>query len=384
MTIELQTGLPGACKTLYTLDRVEALRKKTGRPVFYHGINIYPDKLPDWQKLDDPKDWHKCPPESIVVLDEAQQLFRPRPNGSQVPEYESKLETHRHGGIDLILMTQRPRLVSVNVRELVGRHLHAHRTFGLQRSMIYQWSECKMNTQSRQDADSKTMYRFNKEVFTWYKSAEAHTVKASIPPKVWILLALLVMIPALIGYTWWHLSRKAEKAEKADPASAMTGQGASAGQAYQGGQQGGQAGKVLTSAEYVHQFQPRVPGLAYTAPVYDEVTKPVRAPYPAACYEMASKGCRCFTQQGTRLEVPKDLCQGIVAGGFFMAWDERKQEQRIEVNKAPALQPPGTREPLPGLINATPGYTPANSRPVSEQVADGQNLRHGKNNRIPG
>lgn len=139
----------------------------------------------------------------------------------------------------------------------------------------------------------------------------------------------------------------------------------------------------MTPAEYVKQFQPRVPGLAYTSPVYDEVTKPVRAPYPAACVQGASR-CQCYTQQGTKLEVPKDLCQGIVAGGFFMAWDERKQEQRIEANRAPALQPVGTKDPLPGIINATPGYTPANSRPIADQVADGQNLRHGKNNRIPG
>ena len=378
MTIELQTGLPGACKTLYTLDRVEALRKKTGRPVFYHGIAIFPEKLPDWQKLDDPKDWHKCPPESIVIVDEAQQLFRPRPNGSQVPEYESKLETHRHGGIDLILLTQRPRLVSVNVRELVGRHLHAHRTFGMLRSMIYQWSECKMNTQSRQDADSKTMYRFNKTVFTWYKSSEAHTMKASIPFKVWLLLGLLVMIPALVGYVWWHLQKKSEGLEP----SAMVDQVSSVGQGTQQNQQVGQARKVLTTVEYVAQFQPRVSGLAYTAPVYDEVTKPVRAPYPAACVQGKSR-CQCYTQQGTKLETDKALCEGIVAGGFFMAWDEKRGE-RIEVNKPLALVPVATREPSSGLINATPGWTPSSARPLAEQIADGQNLRHGKNNRIPG
>jgi hypothetical protein len=91
----------------------------------------------------------------------------------------------------------------------------------------------------------------------------------------------------------------------------------------------------------------------------------------------------CYSQQGTKLDTPADLCQGIVAGGFFIAWDEKRGE-RVEPNKAPALAASGPAEPLPGLINITPGYTPANARPVADQVADGENLRHGKNNRIPG
>lgn len=61
--IELQTGLPGACKTQYTLWRVEELRKKTGRPVFYSGIPINPDKLPDWQPIE-AAEWFTAPPES--------------------------------------------------------------------------------------------------------------------------------------------------------------------------------------------------------------------------------------------------------------------------------------------------------------------------------
>jgi len=368
MTIELQTGLPGACKTLFTLDRVEALRKKTGRPVFYNGINIYPEKLPDWQKLDDPKDWFKCPPESIVILDEAQQLFRPRPNGSAVPEYESRLETHRHGGIDLILLTQRPRLVSVNVRELVGCHYHAHRSFGLQRSMIYRWSECKMNTQSRGDADAKFAYKFNKEVFTWYKSAEAHTGKSSVPMKVWILLSLLVLIPALVGYTWWHLSQKTQGEKQLGEAITQ--------QQGQGPVPTPQSGrKVLTVAEYVGQFRPRVQSLDYTAPAYDEVTKPVRAPYPAACVQSKDR-CTCYSQQGTRLEVDGQLCKGIVAGGFFMAWDEKGREvpKALPVADAPKLAG-GNPD---ALVNLTPGAT----RHVSNRVAvadqaqqDGEGVR---------
>jgi hypothetical protein len=66
----------------------------------------------------------------------------------------------------------------------------------------------------------------------------------------------------------------------------------------------------LTPREYVESYSPRIDGLAYTAPVYDEVTKPTEAPVPVACIESASKGCRCWSQQATRL----DMCPKNSAG----------------------------------------------------------------------
>jgi zona occludens toxin len=337
--IELQTGLPGSCKTLYTLDRVEQMRKKDGRPVFFHGIPILPEKLPEWIMLEDPKQWHTCPPGSIVVIDEAQKLFRPRPSGSTVPEYEEKLETHRHGGIDLILITQRPRLVSLSVRELAGRHLHAHRIWGMERSRIKEWSEVKMNTGAIPERTHE--YKFNTEVFDWYKSAEVHTVKRSIPMKVWILGGLCLFVPAMFWWTFYTLEKKSEGGE----VEALT----AASGVRPGGL--GEPGRItrgpISAAEYVAQFQPRVSGLHYTAPIYDDVTKPTRAPIPAACMANVRR-CSCYTQQGTALDVPDDMCRRIVAGGFFVAWDEKGGIQPIANQPQP--------EPLKGGADAVDSW----------------------------
>jgi zona occludens toxin len=337
--IELQTGLPGAGKTLYTLDRVEQMRKKDGRPVFYHGIPISPEKRPEWILLEDPKQWHTCPPGSIVVIDEAQKLFRPRPSGSTVPEYEEKLETHRHGGIDLILITQRPRLVSLAVRELAGRHLHAHRPWGMQRTRIKEWSEVKMNTGANPERTHE--YKYNTKVFDWYKSAEAHTVKRSIPMKVWILGVLCLFVPAMFWWTFYSLEKKAD----GGAVEAVTS--ASGASAASFGEPGRVSPGPLTSAEYVAQFKPRVAGLHYTAPIYDDVTKPTRAPIPAACIAN-SKRCACYSQQGTLLDVPDDMCRSVVSGGFFVAWDEKGGIQPI------ANQPQA--EPLKGGADAVDSW----------------------------
>ena len=104
---------------------------------------------------------------------------------------------------------------------------------------------------------------------------------------------------------------------------------------------------MKSTVEYLREQQPRVAGLAYTAPVYDEVTKPVEAPYPAACVKMGDR-CGCYSQQATKLDVPKALCESIVSGGFYVAW---------QTKAAPAMRdgvvtrPP---EPRPELPEAQP------------------------------
>jgi hypothetical protein len=47
---------------------------------------------------------------------------------------------------------------------------------------------------------------------------------------------------------------------------------------------------------WIAEHQPGIEGLAYTAPVYDEVTKPVLAP-SAACIASVSR-CACYSEQG--------------------------------------------------------------------------------------
>jgi len=350
MTVELQTGLPGHGKTLYTLDRIEGIRKRTGRPVFYSGIPIYKEKLPEWTELEDPKKWFECPSESIVVIDEAQRIFRPRASGSAVPPHEEQLETHRHGGIDLLLMTQRPGLISNNVRELVGRHLHIVRTFGMQSATVHEWGEIQLNTRSRANS-IKHMYRYNRKVYDWYKSAEAHTYKVNIPMKVWALGAIVLGLPIGIYAIGKHLDGLHNSGSKPQPVASSAAPGAVPTLAPTGG-----AGRPrMNEREYIDQHRPRVPGLAYTAPIYDEVTKPVRAPVPAACVQTESR-CHCYSQQATRLEVPAELCRSIVAGGFFMAWDERTQSAQVVPKGAQDKKLEGGNPD--GFISINPGYQP--------------------------
>lgn len=305
--IGLITGLPGNGKTLFALNFIKAKAEKEGRPVFYSGIA---DLMLPWTEIDGEK-WMDCPPNSIIVIDECQRIYRPRSHGSNVPPHVALLETHRHQGVDIYLITQHPMLVDSNVRRLVGLHFHCVRKFGMQASTVHEWSSVKENCDKSRDDSTRHDFIFPKEAYTWYKSAEVHTHKARIPMRVWILLGVPVVVG---GLGWFMYQRWQAKIHPGDvPAVGAPGVVGVAGAA---------PARVgpLSRAEFLAQYEPRVKGLPHTAPVYDEVTKPVRAPYPAACLKSATR-CGCYSQQGTRLDVPQQLCEAIAEGGFFMAWD---------------------------------------------------------------
>jgi len=330
------TGLPGNGKTLYALAWLRKHAEKEGRTVYYSGI---PDlRIPGWIEWADPSTWHtkdatgaqRLPKNSILLVDEAQRIFRPRMHGANIPEFVSALETHRHMGVDLVFITQHPMLIDASVRRLTGQHFHVIRKFGTKSATIHEWNKCKENCDKSRDDSSTHPFAYPKEVFELYKSAEAHTHKARIPFKVVVLFAMPFLLLALAYYAYYRLSpdRLKEKAPVIDGAKLVA--------------PSGRPGDKLTPSQYVEQFQPRVAGLVHTAPAYDDLTKPTEAPYPAACVA-SSKRCGCYTQQGTVLDVSDSICRQIVEKGFFLAWKPAGAAQQAA--PAPTPQPAAQNAP---------------------------------------
>jgi zona occludens toxin (predicted ATPase) len=326
----LITGLPGNGKTLYALQYVKAWAEREGRQVWYHGIKGL--KLP-WHVVpttkekingrdEDVPQWWTAPANSIVVVDEAQMAgFGVRPRG-QVPEWAQKLETHRHLGIDLVFITQDPSLIDSHDRKLCELHFHVQRKFGMQRATIHEFRPVRENVLKSRKDSIQHHWAYPKEAFDWYTSAEAHTHKRRIPMKVKLMLALPFIIGAISWFAWTRYLDPHRVKNSPGVAAGMAASSASAPMQHRNAAR-------LTRAEYVAQNMPRVPGLLHTAPVYDEVTKPVEAPYPAACVSTSTR-CQCYTQQGTKLDVPPGLCGEIAAGGFFVAWAQSKVQQAVQ------------------------------------------------------
>lgn len=136
---------------------------------------------------------------AILIIDEAQRHFRPRPAGSAVPDHVAALEVHRHQGLDVWLITQRPGLVDANVRALCGKHIALRATpFGRYK---YEWPEVgDIESKTSRDTAARSRYRLPRHVFELYKSAEAHVKHRHTLPLA--AKILLIAIPLAVFFFW--------------------------------------------------------------------------------------------------------------------------------------------------------------------------------------
>lgn len=137
---------------------------------------------------------------ALLVIDECQRFFRPRAAGSAVPDHVAALEVHRHQGLDIWLITQRPGLVDANVRALCGKHIALRSTpFGRYK---YEWPEVgDIDTKSSRDTAARTRYKLPKHVFGLYKSSEVHTKHKHSMPFVGKALLLLFPVAVFLFYS---------------------------------------------------------------------------------------------------------------------------------------------------------------------------------------
>ena len=318
--ITLITGVPGHGKTLYAISMVKEWAEKDGRTVYYDGI---PDLMLPWIECDG-ENWPDLPDGALIVIDECQRIFRPRAAGKEVPRAVEQMETHRHRGIDIVLITQHAMLIDANIRRLVGRHFHVSRRWGLQRALVLEFEACKEQPVSAQAmATQRHEWRYPRDVYKLYKSASQHTVKARVPPKLFLMVFLVGFI---LWGGWFLYARASERMSGATPGAEASKGGASG---VVGGGAAGAVAKPLTVAEYVTASVPRIRDLPHTAPKYDEMTKPTSVPVPAACYSRGRQ-CKCFTQQATYLETSLEFCRQVVRYGYFEEF-ARVQESKMPV-----------------------------------------------------
>jgi zona occludens toxin len=145
------------------------------------------------------RDWYTLPKTSIILIDECQQYFPPRPAGSTVPIHISKYETHRHDGFDVYLVTQDRMLLDSNVRKLVNRHIHFHNAFGGNRVTRYQQSK-SFDVDNYFDLQStqKSLIKRPTHFYGSYFSSEMHTHKFQLPKAFYVLIFLILMVGYLV------------------------------------------------------------------------------------------------------------------------------------------------------------------------------------------
>ena len=305
--ITLFTGSPGAGKTAALVDALMTTPEYIGRPLYVHGldglcINHQLINAATWSAKDAQGEYI-VPDGALVVIDEVQSIWRARTIGAQVPDAVQALEVHRHRGLDFLLTTQAPALLDVNVRRLVGRHVHIRDT-GILGRWWYEWPECS-DAMDWQGAVNKRRWSLPKKAFTQYISASKHIKPVrSIPRIFFLVLICLILLVGLIYYVYGRLAGKLQPENSPGQVSPVT---ASAATVATGGPGG--------APDVIMDFIPRLPGKPETAPAYDHLRKIEVLPVVAGgmCWgKTASETCRCFAPGGFDAPISTDECRKLV------------------------------------------------------------------------
>ena len=323
--IILQTGVPGSGKTSsiiallmddesYThfIDK-DGERKK--RPLFVNGIRelkLEHTELSDEQIKNQPlQDF--LPYGSLVIIDEAQRLMGTRAAASKVPAFIEALATHRHHGLDIVLITQHPSFLDPFVRKLVQRHMHISiKAVGRK---LYEWNECVDQPDAPPNIARaiERQFSLSKKAFEMYHSAEVHTKPKRRIPKS--LIFLILFLPLLIGFAIKTYLSMAERYGSENQTTAeVTEQSASEpiGQNY-ATQPVNEPNNSLTPTLFVPTLAER----PESKPIYDTVRQVKQYERIAACIIGGKSGCTCYSDQATPLkEVTQAMCQDYAENGL--------------------------------------------------------------------
>jgi zona occludens toxin len=333
MSITLITGVPGSGKTLYTVSKLLGpivgsqipVDDDEGRTVMHtrtvfsnvNGLLLdhelidanggwsYKEKV--WEFVGNSgglHDWHEwAQPGSFIVFDEFQKAWPPRPNGSPVPPDVQALDTHRHMGVDFVLLTQNPLNVDRHVLGLVDRHLHIRRVANSAVAIVYEWDHASRSFLYK-NAVNRSPWRYDKKAYKLYKSARVHTKqRRTIPGLVWFILLGFAALLFFAPVTYQRIAAKTQPSRPASaPASVPSGAVASASAPGASGHGGGVVAKLEEEAEELV-----IAGCVKSGPV-----------------------CRCYDAKAKPLDVEPERCQSEVGESGQITEQNQMAASRIE------------------------------------------------------
>lgn len=275
-------------------------------------------------------EWIKKPENigSIVIVDEAQDVWPARSAGSKIPENVQWLNTHRHQGIDIFVLTQGPKLLDQNLRTLVRKHYHiASNKMGMR--TLLEWKICADDPVKMASSAFSSIYTLDKKVYDLYESAEVHTVnKVKRSKWFYTLPVIILLIPVFVGLSYKMLSSYGKKQEetvsKEESASELKDNSASSANIETVQSSNGN----LTP----EMFVPVLPEKPESKPIYNGVRQVKTFEHIAGCIEGGKTGCTCYSQQGTPLkEITKEMCKDYARNG--LPFDPYKEENQQNVEQ---------------------------------------------------
>lgn len=365
--ITLVTGSPGHGKTQRALWMLLNDLRFKGRVVLYanvRGLIVDDPRIANWIPLEDIKQWDTAPQGAIIFVDECHQSgFFPVRGVGKPPKHIEDLATHRHLGLDFLLVTQNGKNMDVFVRRLVELHVHCKRPAQLPYTNIYEFQgftdrDDHIPTDS---ALRHERWKLDKDIWSLYESTVENTAKSKLPRIVWALpvLALLAFGSVYFMYSSFKsYSKKADDLAKSATVAPVAEKTVAKPLPASSTSEPPFSLSRLSPAQRVdylmHESRDwsleRVPLNAdypESSPVYDDVRVIRTFPRVSGC--AASKDtCRCVDQQGTPAKVSTTACYDFVINGRFDPYREESQKslgdrEGIKMNalSAPGAKPDG-------------------------------------------
>lgn len=288
------TGTPGAGKSLYAVwDVARKVPQSTipteSGPLPRRLLSNIKGLLLDHEKigaeeLNTWQTWAKAG--DVIVFDEVQEVWRPRSLSSKVPDCIAALETHRHMGVDIVLITQHPMLVDPNVRRLVNQHIHMRRVTKTL-AMVYEWDSCNPLSSLKGSINTRSWWH-PKAAYGLYKSAEAHTKPtARIPKILWLGVAALALLAYMVPVVYGRVG------------NAFNPEAKSPGQ--------------TPAAQTITVEEDRPEPAQSQEPTQTPEPEPVALmpPEPPAGCIVTAKGCGCFDAKGVALPPVPAICEAL-------------------------------------------------------------------------
>lgn len=347
--ITLITGTPGAGKTAWTVQ--ELTRLPAQRKVYIHGIpelklahepiycksdlcdlcagietdehSLFVENWPQW-----------ATDGSLIVIDEVQRIWRPSNSSAKLPDDISRLETHRHRGLDFWLISQGPHLFHSNIRLLIGRHIHLVAKWNGRSE--YEWPECRQNVTSRSDAVTRP-YTLPSKIFHLYKSSSLHVKQVHRKPLAFYgFFAALVLLVVMIYFSYQRVTAHLELTPVADAQTAKAVGVAATGDT------GYIPPPAETSKLKFPDFKPTIEGVPESAPAYMPLVQVKAAPRLMGCIKTV-KDCKCYTNQATPYPTSLEFCAEYIRGNYFNPYKSPTQDLQISDNS----QKNSTAKPVP-------------------------------------
>jgi zona occludens toxin len=348
---KLVTGSPGDGKTSNELWDFLHAPEYNNRPKYCTPVNGFKPEDHGVTAIEHINVWQDLPDGSVIFCDEIQD-YAGTDIGKVEPEWVKQLARHRHRGFDFICTTQSPMFLHSFVRKLAKPHVHYIRPWNM-KGIRYSWETVQNdpNTKMAKASGVRTPVKPNPEVFKLYTSTVLDTHKSRPPYKVFILLALMILLAVGGGgFAFYRVSHMGDKFKAGGEVAELSKPGSKAVDGPLGVPNAALTPGTTNPVWTDESVKPRVRGMPFSAPVYDQITQPSDFPRVSACMSSESKGCNCYTQQGTPVDVPSSACLVYVRVGSFDPWLSSRRasqaQQRQNVAQSSPVDSKAAKEPV--------------------------------------